>query len=57
MLYNGQPSAYAQRLKIDYGEEIITELERERLKTTKLSIPWYQEKVEHYKSLYVNYDL
>lgn len=51
MLYNGQPSRYAQRLKQDYGENIVDELEAERLKTTKLDVLWYIDKIEHYAKL------
>ena len=51
MLYNGQPSAYAVRLKNDYGEAIVEELEKSRTKITKLSIPWYEEQIDKYKKL------
>jgi Bacteriophage Lambda NinG protein len=51
MLYNGQPSAYAIRLKAKYGDSIIEELESARLVTTKLDPIWYQEKIAHYQSL------
>ena len=51
MLYNGQPSAYAIRLKAKYGEGIIEELEKARLVTTKLDPAWYQEKIAHYTAL------
>ena len=49
MLYNGQPSRYAQHLIEDFGEEIINELEGNRLKPVKLDFNWYFEKIEHYK--------
>lgn len=47
MLYNGQPSAYAEHLKRDYGEEILTEIEQKRKEVTK-NFP-YEVKLEHYK--------
>ena len=49
MLYNGQPSRYAQHLIEDFGEGIINELEGNRLKPVKLDFNWYFEKIEHYK--------
>lgn len=49
MLYNGQPSAYAERLKVDYGVEIIKDLEWQRKQTVK-NYP-YEEEIEYYKSL------
>lgn len=48
MLYNGQPSAYALRLERDYGKGTVERLEASRQVTTKLSIPWYQEKIQEY---------
>lgn len=55
MLYNGQPSAYAIRLKNDYGEDIVEKLEKRRREITKLTPAWYEEKIEHYKNLYTPY--
>lgn len=50
MLYNGQPSAYAIRLRAKYGESIIQELEDARLRTTKLDPAWYAEQIAHYQA-------
>ncbi len=50
MLYNGQPSRYAQRLKQDFGEDIIDTLERKRQQITK-DFP-YQSKIEEYTKKY-----
>ncbi len=50
MLYNGQPSRYAQRLKEDYGEGIINELERLRQQITK-DFP-YEAKIAEYGKKY-----
>jgi hypothetical protein len=49
MLYGGQPSRYAQRLRQDYGDEIIDTLENSRQKITKLDIMWYENQKEYYK--------
>lgn len=49
MLYNGQPSRYAQRLKEEYGDGIIDELERNRHTPVKLDAIWYEQKKEEYK--------
>lgn len=46
MLYNGQPSRFAQHLKEDFGDSIVDELEAERQKTTK-DFP-YEEKIKYY---------
>lgn len=54
MLYNGQPSAYAVRLKKKYGENIVEELESIRRNVVKLTPDWYEERIEHYKSLIKN---
>lgn len=54
MLYNGQPSRYAQRLRNEHGEDIIDRLEASRRQTTKLDITWYKEKIAHYKGLVDN---
>lgn len=51
MLYNGQPSAFANNLKREYGENIVAELEADRMKPVKLDIIWYEEKIEYYKLL------
>lgn len=49
MLYNGQPSAYAERLKKDYGDKVIQDLEWQRRQTVK-NYP-YEEEIEYYKGL------
>lgn len=46
MLYNGQPSRYAQRLREDYGDDIVDVLERKRQQITK-DFP-FEEKIAHY---------
>lgn len=53
MLYNGQPSLYAIKLKRKYGEDIVEQLESIRLKETKLDSLWYGDKIKHYQSLLV----
>lgn len=50
MLYNGQPSRYAQRLRQEYGDEIIDSLEFSRNKVFKVDSVWYQGKIDHYRS-------
>lgn len=47
MLYNGQPSAYAVHLVLDYGRDIIETLEAKRRDITK-SFP-FEEKMEYYQ--------
>ena len=49
MLYNGQPSRYAQHLIEDYGADIINELEKNRLISVKLDREWYEERIKHYE--------
>ena len=49
MLYGGQPSAYAVRLKNKYGDGIIEELERLRKQVIKRTPSWYEEKIDYYK--------
>lgn len=51
MLYNGQPSAFAEHLRKDFGENIVTDLEKERQKTTKLDSLWYEKKINYYTRL------
>lgn len=52
MLYNGQPSAYAVRLKKEYGDDIIEKLESKRREIVRyypyeLKIEEYKEKIEN----------
>lgn len=47
MLYNGQPSAFAMRLRRDYGEDIVEKLEARRKEVVKY-FP-YELKLEEYK--------
>lgn len=47
LLYNGQPSAFAMRLKKDYGDDIIEKLEGLRKQIT-VAFP-YELKLEEYK--------
>jgi hypothetical protein len=48
MLYNGQPSAFAIRLKIKYGDDIVESLEKRRQEITRY-FP-YELKLEEYKN-------
>jgi 5-methylcytosine-specific restriction endonuclease McrA len=50
MLYNGQPSAYAARLKKDFGPSIVEKLERKRREITKLTQAWYEERIAEYQA-------
>lgn len=56
MLYNGQPSAYAKRLKEQYGEGIIEELEKNRKEVCKLDWIWYEDKINYYKERIKEYE-
>lgn len=47
MLYNGQPSAFAIRLKREFGDNIIDRLERDRRSIVK-DFP-YEAKIAEYK--------
>ena len=49
VLFNGQPSAYAERLKKDYGPGILHKLELRRKETTLLTPAWYEERIDFYK--------
>lgn len=51
MLYNGQPSRYAQRLRQDYGDDIIDTLENKRRLITKLDEIWYEKQINKYKEI------
>lgn len=57
MLYNGQPSRYAQRLRQDYGDEIIDSLERKRHETTKWYPGDYEEKIAFYTDKIKEYEI
>jgi len=48
MLYNGQPSAFAVRLKALYGDDIVERLEARRKEVTRY-FP-YELKLEEYKN-------
>lgn len=50
MLYNGQPSMYAIKLKAKYGDGIIEELER--LRHTIIKDYPYEEKIKYYTEKY-----
>lgn len=56
MLYNGQPSRYAQRLRQDFGDTIVDELERNRMQPIKLDVIWYEEKIKDYKEKIKDYE-
>ena len=47
MLYNGQPSAFAVKLKAEYGESIVGDIEGRRKEITRY-FP-YELKIEEYK--------
>jgi len=47
MLYAGQPATYAVRLKLEYGDSIIEELEQKRWQTIK-DFP-FQKLIDEYK--------
>ena len=49
MLHNGQPSRYAQRLREDFGDGIIDELEANRGIPIKLEVEWYLDKIKYYE--------
>lgn len=53
MLYNGQPSAYAHRLRMDYGEEIIGYLESKRKDLCLWREPEYNLLIDKYTSLVI----
>lgn len=48
VLYGGQSSAFALKLQEEYGDDIIKELEKDRMTPIKLDVPWYQEKIKEY---------
>lgn len=50
VLFNGQPTAYACHLIVDYGREIIEELEAKRKIITKLTPAWYTEQITFYQN-------
>lgn len=51
MLYNGQPSAYALHLILDYGKDIVETLEKKRREITKLTPDWYENRIKYYTEL------
>lgn len=51
MLYNGQPSAYAARLKRDYGEGVVERLEAKRQEITKFTPFFYTTEIARYEEL------
>lgn len=57
ILYNGQPSRFAERLIAEYGPDIIQELERDRMIPAKLDIQWYETEVKRYQDKLSTYDL
>lgn len=56
MLYGGQAATYAIRLAQKYGMPTVEELEQKRWVTTKLDVPWYEEKIAYYKDQLKKYD-
>jgi len=53
MLYNGQPSAFAERLNMQFGPDTASSIERRRKDITKY-FP-YELKIEHYKEALKSY--
>lgn len=51
MLYNGQPSRYAERLEQDYGIGTVARLEAKRKEILKLSPFQYELLISDYKKL------
>lgn len=49
VLYNGQPSAFAAKLFLEYGLETVFRLESARKTLTKLTPEWYLQKIAEYK--------
>lgn len=49
MLYNGQPSAYAARLKRDFGEDVVEKLESRRKEILRLPPEYYEGIISTYK--------
>ncbi len=56
MLYNGQPSAYALRLRNQYGDSIIDELEAHRGIPVKLDVIWYLQQIDLYTDKLKEFD-
>lgn len=54
VLYNGQPSAYADHLERDYGTGTVQMLESKRQILTKLDKDYYEYWIAHYSSLVEN---
>jgi len=48
LLYNGQPSAYAIRLRKDYGDGVVELLESNRGIPVKLDHIWYKDQIDIY---------
>lgn len=49
VLYNGQPTAYACHLMVEYGRDIIEELESHRKDAVKRKPDWYLEQIKIYQ--------
>lgn len=45
---HGNMDEYALRLQKKYGKNILEQLNKEKYKVVKLTIPWYQDKIKHY---------
>lgn len=48
-LYNGQPSKFAVKLRKEYGDGIVEELEKDRHEPVLLDIQWYLKKIKEYE--------
>ena len=49
MLYGGQGSTFAENLINEYGQDIVSELNKARWKTVKISTMEYEERIEEMK--------
>ena len=52
MIYGGQGATYGIRLAQKYGKETVEWLESQRWVSFKPDQAWYEEKIEHYKTLH-----
>lgn len=50
---NGKPLDFEERLKAELGDEYVEKMKAKRHESWKLDRHWYQERIDHYKSLVV----
>lgn len=48
---NGKPFEFEENLIVEIGRDRVDELKKRRNNVTILSTAWYQERIDHYKSL------